>query len=204
MSGPCTISQHGKCIGRPNGYEQGEACEVSVVGGGVLAASLSFQVRAHALSDSGRAPDTQGEQFSTWGLVLQLLRSSMGKCSISQWGLPASRKLTERPLALRFQTVDYGAGGANQWGHGCAWPARRDVVSIVYSATIPGAAVNPLTEQYSGGADCDKVWHFDLSQPAHQVSHSTRQPESTRIRTRHPVRHTLSIYGVSHWKGMCI
>ena len=33
-SGPCTVSEGGRCVGRPEGYGQDEDCAITVVGGG--------------------------------------------------------------------------------------------------------------------------------------------------------------------------
>jgi hypothetical protein len=45
VSGPCTLSNDGKCVGRPQGYTEGESCNITVATGGALAACPMFQVR---------------------------------------------------------------------------------------------------------------------------------------------------------------
>jgi hypothetical protein len=45
VSGPCTLSNDGKCVGRPQGYTEGESCIIIVATGGALAACPMFQVR---------------------------------------------------------------------------------------------------------------------------------------------------------------
>jgi hypothetical protein len=34
LSGPCTVTEAGRCAGRPDGYGKHEACEIGLVGGG--------------------------------------------------------------------------------------------------------------------------------------------------------------------------
>ena len=41
-SGPCTVSEVGRCVGRPQGYGPSEECTITVRGGGVLAACAVF------------------------------------------------------------------------------------------------------------------------------------------------------------------
>lgn len=44
-SGPCTVSEGGRCVGRPAGYGQSEDCAITVVGGGgVLGACAVFDL----------------------------------------------------------------------------------------------------------------------------------------------------------------
>jgi len=44
-SGPCTVSQGGRCVGRPEGYGPSEDCAITVGGrGGVLGACPVFDV----------------------------------------------------------------------------------------------------------------------------------------------------------------
>lgn len=52
VSGPCTVSQGGRCVGRPNGYSQNEQCNIAVRSGGELGACPVFQTVA---GDSGTA-----------------------------------------------------------------------------------------------------------------------------------------------------
>eukprot|EP01051_Picozoa_sp_SAG22_P003433 SAG22_NODE_166_length_16765_cov_30.782791_15_plen_162_part_00 len=41
-SGPCTLTEAGRCVGRPDGYGQNEQCEIGVAEGGVLGACPVF------------------------------------------------------------------------------------------------------------------------------------------------------------------
>jgi hypothetical protein len=48
-SGPCTVSNGGRCVGRPAGYEGDEHCAITVSGGGgVLGPCAVFDTEAHA------------------------------------------------------------------------------------------------------------------------------------------------------------
>jgi len=58
---PCTVSEGGHCVGRPDGYGPGEECAITVggTGGGVLGPCTVF--------------DTDGELLDTMGDYITLL-----------------------------------------------------------------------------------------------------------------------------------
>ena len=45
-SGPCTILQSGQCVGRPNGYDSNEVCQITVTSSQVLGACPIFDTEA--------------------------------------------------------------------------------------------------------------------------------------------------------------
>ena len=60
-SGPCVVSEGGRCVGRPGGYLPSEACEIAVSGaGGVLGACGVFDTEA----DSVTLPDGSSHHYS--------------------------------------------------------------------------------------------------------------------------------------------
>ena len=45
VSGPCTVADHGRCVGRRDGYLPNEQCEITVSGGyGALGQCLAFNI----------------------------------------------------------------------------------------------------------------------------------------------------------------
>lgn len=72
LFGPCTVSDGGRCVGRPEGYGSSEECEIIVVGGGgVLGACSVFDMEATA-DDILTLPDgsTHGGSACPAGVTL--------------------------------------------------------------------------------------------------------------------------------------
>eukprot|EP01050_Picozoa_sp_SAG11_P016808 SAG11_NODE_2337_length_3500_cov_62.684505_3_plen_714_part_00 len=42
ISGPCSVSQRGRCVGRPAGYSFSESCEINVIAGGTIGSCPAF------------------------------------------------------------------------------------------------------------------------------------------------------------------
>jgi hypothetical protein len=61
ISGPCAVSEGGRCVGRPGGYLPSEACEIAIGGGGgVLGPCGVFDTEA----DSVTLPDGSSHHYS--------------------------------------------------------------------------------------------------------------------------------------------
>ena len=64
-SGPCTVSDGGRCVGRAEGYGPSEACAISVggTGGGVLAPCAVFDLDSRNTAHGDYVTLPGGEQF---------------------------------------------------------------------------------------------------------------------------------------------
>eukprot|EP01046_Picozoa_sp_COSAG06_P038786 COSAG06_NODE_4509_length_4193_cov_11.274792_2_plen_387_part_00 len=64
FSGPCTVSEGGRCVGRPDGYGPSEDCDITVGGGGVLRACTVFDTMNNGVdlvTLPGTLPDAEHE-----------------------------------------------------------------------------------------------------------------------------------------------
>jgi hypothetical protein len=93
VSGPCTTSQGGRCVGRPDGYGPDESCEIAVRMGGALADCPVFETVDYismAYCGGFSHPDrrdtvsiaSSGEQFSGWDRRFDHHTCLGGDCTI--------------------------------------------------------------------------------------------------------------------------
>jgi hypothetical protein len=57
VQGPCTVSEGGRCVGRPHGYQSNEACEIVVAGQSGTIGSCPNQNLAMSYGDWITTPD---------------------------------------------------------------------------------------------------------------------------------------------------
>ena len=56
-SGPCTLAEGGRCVGRPGGYGNRENCAITVAGSGVLGPCPVFNTEGCPFGDRDNCPD---------------------------------------------------------------------------------------------------------------------------------------------------
>lgn len=73
QSGPCQVTEHGRCVGRPHGYQhallhrrrqRGEKCEIVVRAGGPLALSRVFDTVDYGACEAGTCCGGQGRAWA--------------------------------------------------------------------------------------------------------------------------------------------
>ena len=128
ISGPCTVSREGRCVGRPNGYDQNEACSIVVRNGGVLGPCPTFQTITQD-ADAGCG----GGAFLERDDAITIASSGVGysggefyagKGSVHNGhadGCPAST------LLMPGETLTWTSGPTDAGAIACGMPAATDL-----------------------------------------------------------------------------
>ena len=122
QGGPCTVSEDGQCVGRPNGYQDGESCSI--------VATRSFALSACPLFDTEGCCDhvvIDGQQFSGTSCPAGVHVSQDSSISWSSDGSVHSGS------GWQICGVE-GPGGPPT----CPWPAHSSVYGYAFPAEPHG------------------------------------------------------------------
>ena len=134
ISGPCTVSSEGMCVGRPQGYGPNEACNIEVRGEGTLGACPVFQTVDYGTTSNHCGYHVQVPRCDTISIA------SGGV--FSGWTSQDAIDLGVRPCANTFGGVCNGcpAGTLLVAGERLTWSSGEDDDTVVNcdSARISG------------------------------------------------------------------
>jgi hypothetical protein len=96
-SGPCAVSEGGRCVGRPQGYNGHDSCDIHVSGGGgVLGPCRVFDLQSGAGSD----------QSGTFGDYIQMPRDDINPNAMRCPGCTTHFD-SDCPMGFSLRTGDY-------------------------------------------------------------------------------------------------
>ena len=125
-SGPCAVSENGRCAGRPQGYEADERCVITVHGGGMLACCGVF--------------DTYGGRYSqgdTFGDSVTMPDGSQHHGSNCPEGvaLTPSGTITWQSDGASQGSIGNPYSGEDNYNNGCQ---AKDLCGISWSQQLLG------------------------------------------------------------------
>ena len=123
-SGPCTVSETRRCVGRwPGGYLANEDCEIVVAGGGgVLGACPVFDINPYS-TDSDPQPDGLTLPVPGENIYNSLSAGCTGRCQY--YGNPSTPYRNATPAGDCPAGVVLAPGSSVSWHSGSRWQGNH-------------------------------------------------------------------------------